>query len=357
MTYHADTQVITVDPQSPDEHAIAQAATVLRHGGLVAFPTETVYGLGANAFNSLAVNQIFEAKGRPATDPLIVHVASTSQLSQVALDVPPLAWQLVGEFWPGPLTLVLRRGYEVPPNVSAGANTVAVRMPRHPVASALITAAQIPVAAPSANLFARPSPTTAQHVLEDLNGRVDLILDGGPTAIGIESTVLDLTGDTPRVLRPGGITLEQLRAVMPLVTYTSQYLAEHDTAAGPGMLLKHYSPRAELVLFDGPPTATLAALRIQVEAALAAGRRVGLMLVDDDLPALRDLPVELAPLGPTADASEAAQRLFAALRSLDTRGVDVIFARSLPRTGLGLAVWDRLVRAAEGRIIAITGDN
>ena len=356
MTYHADTQLIAVDPLSPDEAAIARAADVLRHGGLVAFPTETVYGLGANAFNSLAVSHIFQAKGRPASDPLIVHVASTLQLTEVALDVPPLAWLLVAEFWPGPLTLVLRRGYDVPPSVSAGANTVAVRMPRHPVASALITAAQLPVAAPSANLFARPSPTTAQHVLEDLNGRVDLILDGGPTSIGIESTVLDLTGVTPRVLRPGGITLEQLQTAIPAITYTSQYLDEQATAAGPGMLLKHYSPRAEVVLFDGPPAATLAELRAEVESALAAGRRVGLMVVDDDLPALRDLPVELAPLGPTADASEAAQRLFAALRSLDARGVDVIFARSLPRTGLGLAVWDRLVRAAEGRVIPVTGD-
>jgi L-threonylcarbamoyladenylate synthase len=354
MSYHAETLVLPVSLQALDERIISRAANVLRHGGLVAFPTETVYGLGANALDSVAVSHIFEAKGRPASDPLIVHVASTSQLTEVALDIPPLAWQLVAAFWPGPLTLVLRRGYDVPPNVSAGANTVAVRMPRHPVASALITAAQIPVAAPSANLFARPSPTTAQHVLEDLNGRVDLILDGGPTSIGIESTVLDLTGETPRVLRPGGIPLEQLQAVLPSVTYTSQYLAEQETAAGPGMLLKHYSPRAEMVLFDGPPAATLAALRTQAEAALAAGRRVGAMVVDDDLPALHDLPIEFAPLGQTSDAAAAAQRLFAALRSLDARGVDVIFARSLPRTGLGLAVWDRLVRAAEGRIISVT---
>ena len=357
MTYHADTQTIVVDPHAPDDAAIALAADVLRHGGLVAFPTETVYGLGANALNSTAISHIFQAKGRPASDPLIVHVASTSQLTEVAIDIPPLAWLLITEFWPGPLTLVLRRGYDVPPSVSAGANTVAVRMPRHPVASALITAAQLPVAAPSANLFARPSPTTAQHVLEDLNGRVDLILDGGPTSIGIESTVLDLTGDTPRILRPGGITLEQLQTTIPSITYVSQYLEEQETAAGPGMLLKHYSPRAEVVLFDGPPAATLAALRVQAESALAAGRRVGVMVVNDDLPALHDLPVEIAPLGQTANAADAAQRLFAALRSLDARGVDVIFARSLPRTGLGLAVWDRLVRAAEGRIITVNDDS
>lgn len=353
MTYTANTRVLHVDPLSPDPATISEAVNILRHGGLVAFPTETVYGLGANALDADAVSHIYAAKGRPASDPLIVHVASQAELSAVAADIPTLARKLVEMFWPGPLTLVLKRSVQVPDNVSAGTDTVAVRMPRHPVALALIRAAQCPVAAPSANLFARPSPTTAAHVLEDLRGRVDLILDGGATPIGVESTVLDLTADPLRVLRPGGITLEQLRAVLPDVAYTSQYLQETDVTAGPGMLLKHYSPRAELLVFDGPADAALVALRVHAASAVAQGRRVGIMLVDEDFAALEDMPLHVEPLGPASDTSEAAQRLFAALRSLDAQGVDVIYARSLSREGLGLAVWDRLVRAAEGRIIAV----
>src|SRR5690606_3830079 len=184
MTYQTTTRLLKVNPEAPEPALIAQAAQVLRHGGLVAFPTETVYGLGANALDENAVSRIFAAKERPASDPLIVHVSSTGELSQVAMEIPPLAWQLINRFWPGPLTLVLKRGLLVPPNVTAGAPTVAVRMPRHPVALALLSAADMPVAAPSANLFSRPSPTTAAHVLEDLNGRVDIVLDGGPTTVG-----------------------------------------------------------------------------------------------------------------------------------------------------------------------------
>jgi L-threonylcarbamoyladenylate synthase len=352
-TYHADTLVLTVDARTPDAATIADAADVLRRGGLVAFPTETVYGLGANALDRQAVGRIFAAKGRPASDPLIVHIAELAQLETVARDVPPLAYELAAEFWPGPLTLILRRSEAIPLNVSAGTETVGVRMPRHPVALALLRAAGLPVAAPSANLFARPSPTSAQHVLEDLRGRVDVVLDGGATDIGVESTVLDLVSETPRVLRPGGIPLEQLQARLPDVTYTSQYLAEDEVASGPGMLLKHYSPRAELVVFDGTREAALAAVHEQASAALDAGRKVGVMLVDGDLAALSALPAMVESLGSSEDGVEAAQRLFAALRSLDARGADVIYTRSLPRTGLGLAVWDRLVRAAEGRIVAV----
>ncbi len=356
MTYLAETRVLAVNAFAPEADAIAQAADVLRRGGLVAFPTETVYGLGANALDSAAVSHIFEAKGRPASDPLIVHIAEPAQLTDIAIDIPALAWRLVEAFWPGPLTLVLPRGAALTSNVSAGTATVAVRMPRHPVALALLRAARLPVAAPSANLFARPSPTTAQHVLEDLQGRVDLVLDGGATSIGVESTVLDLTGQTPRVLRPGGIGLEELRALLPDVTYTSQYLADDEVAAGPGMLLKHYSPRAELVVVSGAPRAVLAMIRDEARAAKAKGRKVGLMLDDGALAEMDRLRVITASLGCADDATDAAQRLFAALRSLDAQGVDLILTRTLPQTGLGLAVWDRLMRAAEGKIIMVDGD-
>ncbi|HWQ14189.1 MAG TPA: L-threonylcarbamoyladenylate synthase, partial [Roseiflexaceae bacterium] len=213
MTYTANTRIHSVDPLHPDPSVIDEAAGVIRAGGLVAFPTETVYGLGANALDAAAVGRVFAAKGRPASDPLIVHLRAADQLAQVAVDIPPEAVELARRLWPGPLTLVLRRHLRVPPEVTAGRDTVAVRVPAHPVALALIAAAGVPVVAPSANLFSRPSPTTAQHVLEDLRGRVDLVLDAGPAAIGIESTVVDLTSDPPALLRPGGVPAEELRAL------------------------------------------------------------------------------------------------------------------------------------------------
>ena len=207
------TEVIRVDPASPDEDSIARAATYIRNGQLVAFPTETVYGLGAHALDREAVRRIFAAKGRPSTDPLIVHVPSFDAVAPLTRNVPPLASVLARHFWPGPLTMVLPKSALVPDEVTAGLDTVAVRVPAHPVARALILAAGVPVAAPSANLFSRPSPTSAAHVLDDLDGRIDAIIDGGTTTLGVESTVIDLSGPVPTVLRPGAITLAALREV------------------------------------------------------------------------------------------------------------------------------------------------
>src|SRR5260221_761377 len=209
------TRIATVDPANIDPALITEAAALIRAGQLVAFPTETVYGLGANAFDAEAVARIFEAKGRPATDPLIVHIASSDGLASVALEVPEIARTLIAAFWPGPLTLVLRKQAQVVSAVSAGLQTVAVRMPAHPVALALIKSAGVPIAAPSANLFGHASPTTAQHVVADLDRRIPLVLDAGPTEVGLESTILDVTGDYLRLLRPGGIPLEAIRAHLP----------------------------------------------------------------------------------------------------------------------------------------------
>ena len=341
-----DTRLIPVDPANPEPERLAEAARIVRSGGLVAFPTETVYGLGANALDAVAVDAIFQAKGRPANDPIIVHLAETGQLSQVTVEPPPLALRLAEAFWPGPLTLVLRRAAAIPPNVSAGRDTVAVRMPSHPVARALIATAGVPIAAPSANTFSRPSATTAQHVWDDLKGRIDLILDGGPTPLGVESTVLDLTGERPVVLRPGGVPIDALREVAPDVTTRQQYLEMDDTAAAPGQLIKHYSPRAELLLFDGP--GALDAMRVAAVGHSKDGQRVGLLLMQGEEMAFAELDVEIEGLGATLDA--AAARLFAALRALDSR-CDVILAHTLPAVGIGAAIRDRLVRAAEGRVI------
>lgn len=343
------TDTIQVDARVPDPQAIERAAAVLRKGGLVAFPTETVYGLGADATSADAVAGIFRAKRRPSSDPLIVHLADAAELPSVCASVPETARRLAEKFWPGALTLILPRGEAIPAVVSAGLDTVAVRVPDHPVAQALLGTARLPVAAPSANLFARPSPTTAQHVLEDLDGRVDVILDGGPTAIGVESTVLDLTGEVPTVLRPGGVTIEALRAFLPEVAFRPRHLAADEAAQSPGMLLKHYSPTASMLLFGGERGAA-DSMRAAADRARLEGRRVGVLAFTDEAPAWRDSGVEVFELGAAGEPEQAARLLFAGLRELDRRGVDVILAHSPQRDGLGAAVWDRLFRAAEGAL-------
>jgi L-threonylcarbamoyladenylate synthase len=276
------TRIITLDPETPDLEALEPAAHLLRQGGLVAFPTETVYGLGANALDARAVGRIFEVKGRPANDPLIVHVAGTADLTTLTERVPAAALKLAEQFWPGPLTLVLPRSPIVPDAVTAGLATVAVRMPAHPVARALIAAAGVPVAAPSANLFSRPSPTTAAHVLEDLRDRIEIVIDAGPTRVGVESTVLDLSGPVPVVLRPGAVTREMLLGVLPSVDERTGRPEEDAVMPSPGMLSRHYSPRAQLTLYDGPPDAVRSRMTADANAALAAGQRVGVVAADED---------------------------------------------------------------------------
>jgi L-threonylcarbamoyladenylate synthase len=345
------TDVIRVQAERPDPASIARAAECLRSGGLVAFPTETVYGLGVHALDRVAVRRLFDAKGRPANDPLIVHVGATDQMNALVRHVPESAHALASRFWPGPLTLVLLRSPLVPDEVTAGLDTVAVRVPAHPVARALLLAAAIPVAAPSANLFSRPSPTRAAHVFDDLDGRIDLIVDGGPTTVGVESTVLDLSGATPTVLRPGAITIEMLRDVLPRVG--ARTLSQDDSAAmpSPGLLSKHYSPRAPLTLYEGEPDAVLERLTHDAREALDTGARVGLILADEDIVDLRG--ARIAHLGSAHDLATVATRLYAALREMDTAGVDVILARGFPgESGLGVAIQDRLRRAA-GLVVGV----
>ncbi len=352
MTSCFQTRVLTVDPSAPDPQIIAEAAAVIRAGGLVAFPTETVYGLGASALDERAVARIFQAKGRPATDPVIAHIAGLRQLDTLARDVPSVAYALAQRFWPGPLTLVVLRRSVVPANLSAGRATVAVRMPAHPVALALIAAAGVPIAAPSANRFSRPSPTTAAHVLDDLAGRIDLVLDGGPAPIGVESSVVDLTADPPVLLRPGGVTVAALLELLPGLTFVPRYLTEDDGAApAPGMLVRHYAPDAMVIVVAGRREAALVRMRNEALIAAEAGRRVGVLAFDEDVPELVDLPVQLAPLGPATEPGRVAQRLFAALREIERTGVDLILVRDPGQEGLSLAIRDRLVRAAEGRVI------
>jgi L-threonylcarbamoyladenylate synthase len=341
--------VVHVDPNHPEPAVIERAAAVIRHGGLVAFPTETVYGLGANALDEAAVRSIFAAKRRALDDPLIVHIASVDELPTVVAEVPPVARALAARFWPGPLTIVLPKASNVPDLVTAGLPTVAVRVPSHPVAQALIRATGVPVAAPSANLFTRTSATTADHVVEDLGDRVDLILDGGPAPHGIESTVVAIHDAEVRLLRPGATTPEALAdALSALEPPVPLLLGAVGRSASPGLMAKHYSPRASLFLLTGDPSETRPALRRAVERALNARRRVGLLLVDEDAPLFEDLAdrIETIRLGSESDLSQVGVRLFAAMRSLDASGCDAIYARSLGTSGLGLAILDRLTRAA-----------
>ncbi len=357
------TDIIQVAPDNPDPRAIARAAECLRNGGLVAFPTETVYGLGVNALDRAAVQRLFAAKQRPLNDPLIVHVGSFESIAPLVSRVPKSARSLARRFWPGPLTMIFPRSARVPDEVTAGLPNVAVRVPAHPVARALIDAAAVPVAAPSANLFSRPSPTQASHVVDDLDGRIDLVVDGGSTTIGIESTVLDLTSDPPTVLRPGAVTIEMLRKVIRRVRLGTRDSGigirdselENTAMASPGMLEKHYSPRALLTLYEGETSAIVQSLREAAGAALAEGKSVGLIAADEDRAAFARLGAHdrlfFRAVGSEDAPDVVASRLYAALRELDAAGADIILARGFSDHGLGAAVQDRLRRAAAGRII------
>jgi L-threonylcarbamoyladenylate synthase len=346
------TERIALDPADPDPTALGRAAAVIRAGGLVAFPTETVYGLGANALDPAAAARIFVAKRRPAHDPLIVHVAAFADLERLVRDWPPggAAAALAARFWPGPLTLVLPRHERVPGVVTAGGPTVAVRCPNHPLALALLRAAVTPVAAPSANLFGHTSPTTAQHVWDDLAGRIDLILDGGPTPLGVESTVLDLTADPPAILRPGGVTREELAAVLGGVlgeVQAAPLRAPDAPLASPGLLARHYAPHTPLHLFAGDDATVTRCMAAAAQAAQAQGKRVALLIADEDYPAFATLDCLLVSLGALADPAGIARALYGSLRALDGVGVDLILARDVAAVGIGAAIHDRLRRAAD----------
>jgi L-threonylcarbamoyladenylate synthase len=346
------TEVVRVDRDRPNPDDIARAAECLLRGGLVAFPTETVYGLGVHALDRDAVRKLFDAKRRPANDPLIVHVAEFGQIASLVTALPEHAAALAARFWPGPLTLILPRASSVPSEVTAGLQTVAIRIPAHPVAQALLAAAAIPVAAPSANLFSRPSPTRAAHVVEDLDGRIDIIIDGGATDVGVESTVLDLTVSPPEILRPGAITLEALQEILPALRVASPRGAKTPMRS-PGLLARHYSPRVPMTLYQGPTDTARAALVTGARTAIADGSRVGVVATSGDARLLDQLPVVIADLGPDEDAKGAAVRLYAALRELDAANVDVILAREAPHNdGLWHALRDRLRRAA-ATIVAV----
>lgn len=364
MQQYIRTEVLQVHPEHPDPAIISRAADLLRRGEVVVFPTETVYGLGADAFQPAALERIFAAKGRPFSDPLIVHIADLADLARLASTLPALTQRLTRAFWPGPLTLIVPRNPGVPSLVTAGLETVAIRMPRHAVALALIRALGSPIAAPSANRFMHVSPTTAQHALADLQGRVPLILDGGPCEVGIESTVLDLCAEPPIILRPGGTSLEMLRSILPDVQPLRQRqplsapahqltIEEEPPQMSPGQLMTHYAPSVPLMLYDGSAEAMRAAIVAELHRQQEHGMTVGILIADEDVPAFQDSGAVVRSLGSLAHPDQLANALFAGLRVLEDAGVQVILCRSFDSAGLGLAIRDRLLKAAGGKVIVV----
>jgi len=317
-------------PSQKKTGIIGQAAETIKKGGIVAFPTETVYGLGADAFNPLAVARIFEVKKRPYFDPLIIHIARPADLEKIVLNIPSRAEKLIERFWPGPLTLVLSKRQEVPDIVTAGLSTVAVRIPLHPIALELIELADCPIAAPSANPFGYLSPTTAQHVREQLGDEVDLILDGGPCEVGVESTILSFLEKRPRLLRPGGVSLEEVESIIGKVEIDP---VKEERPSAPGMLARHYAPRTPIVLDWSDK-----------DLGSYEGKKIGLLAFQEPVNCLKFDHVEV--LSKKGDFREAAANLFAAIRRLDAVKLDLILAEPVPEVGLGRAIMDRLRRAS-----------
>jgi len=347
------TLVLEVDSQEPQIEKIRIAADFIKKGGLVAFPTETVYGLGADALNSQAVRALFEAKKRPLDNPPIVHVGDVRDVYRLAKEVPSEAEKLMKKFWPGPLTLIFARSEIVPSVTVAGLDTIAVRMPEHRVALALIRESSCCLAAPSANLAGRPSPTMAKHVLDDLKGRIDTVLDAGPTKIGVESTVLDMAVDPPKILRPGGTPYEVLKRALTMVELHPVAVAEKDLAVdkarSPGMKHKHYAPDANMIVVEGKLSSVAGKVKELEEFYMRKGRKVGVLATDETVSYYRADVVK--SLGSRSDLRVIAKNLFRLLREFDLEGVEVIIAEGVSTEGLGLAVMNRLRKASGYKIV------
>ncbi len=354
------TRIIRVDPFNPSDEAIKEAAMVIRRGGLVAFPTETVYGLGANALDEDAVVKIFRAKKRPMDNPLIVHIASRKQLYMLARDLPEKAVVVAERLWPGPVTIVVWKSDIVPDVVTAGLPKVAIRMPAHPVALKLIEYSGVPIAAPSANLAGRPSPTRAEHVIEDLYGVVDVIIDGGETLLGIESTVIDLTRDPPVLLRPGSMPIEKIEEILGtriVIPGFARGLGKADRAVSPGTRYKHYAPRTPLVLVEATSYDDLEEYSSRVlEIAFryqSDDKRVCILASRETSDKYRGAGFMVLEVGSRGNLYEVAKNLFDALRRLDKLGVDIAVAEGFEEKGLGIAIMNRLRKASGENIIKV----
>ncbi len=312
-------------------------------GEVVAFPTETVYGLGANALDETAVKKIFEAKGRPSDNPLIVHIASVSQLDQLVTAIPSVAKQLMDQFWPGPLTIILNKKESVAKSVTAGLDTVAIRIPDHPIAIELLKLADVPVAAPSANLSGKPSPTSGKHVYHDLKGRIVGILDGGQTGVGLESTVLDCSKEIPVLYRPGGVTIEEIEAVIGKIKVDPSLKSKDEVPLSPGMKYTHYAPDGTFVLVRDQKQ-----IPVLLAKAKAEGKRTGVLTTKENVDTYEaDVIVSC---GSRADLASVANQLYESLRTFDEKKAEIIFSETFPYENLGIAIMNRLEKAAGGSI-------
>lgn len=347
------TKIIKVNRKKPEKEIIMEGAKLINHGELVAFPTETVYGLGANGLDEEAVSKIFVAKGRPQDNPLILHVSSIEEVKPLVKNISQEAERLMERFWPGPLTILFKRSEAVPDIITAGLDTVAIRMPDHPVALELIKASRVPIAAPSANTSGKPSPTLAAHVLEDLNGKVNIIIDGGSTGVGLESTVLDLTEYPPTILRPGGITLEDLRKIIPEVEEDLSIIKDGKDIIpkSPGQKYRHYAPRAEMIVFTGEVMDIVNSIKEYEKEYRTQGKNVGIMATEET----KDKYEEgiIISIGSRKDKETIAHNLFNTIRLFDEKDVDIIFAEGIEISQIGSAIMNRLKKASGGNIIKV----
>ncbi len=348
-----ETKRITVtDSDRIKEEELEEAARILREGGLVAFPTETVYGLGANALDEEAAKKIYAAKGRPSDNPLIAHISSPEELKPLAAEIPDMAKKLMDCYWPGPMTLVFKKTDLVPYGTTGGLDSVAVRMPSDPVAKTLIRLAGVPIAAPSANSSGRPSPTTADHVWQDMEGKIDMIVDGGPVGIGLESTIIDVTGPVAMILRPGAITIEMVRETLGEAEMDPAILGpmkEGEHPKAPGMKYRHYAPKAPLTLVEGEMDQVVKTINRLAREALKEGKKVGIICTDETRTCYPAGMIQ--SIGIRAKEETVAHNLYAVLREFDDLGADVIYSESFPGDQIGQAIMNRLTKAAGYHII------
>lgn len=349
-------RIIIEEKEQPDEERLKGAAKVLRDGGLVAFPTETVYGLGANALNEEAAQKIYAAKGRPSDNPLIVHIADFDAIDPLVARIPEAAKKLMEAFWPGPMTLIFPKSGLVPYKTTGGLDTVAIRMPSDPVARALIRLSGVPVAAPSANTSGRPSPTTAEHVWQDMNGKIEVIVDGGPVGIGVESTIIDVSGDEPLILRPGAVTREMVSAVLGIQVdldpaIKAGPLKENIRPKAPGMKYRHYAPKADLTLVEGRTEDVTRAINQLAEEKIKEGFRVGIICTEETRQSYPKGMVQ--SMGFRSKEETIAHNLYGVLREFDDLGADYIFSESFSQDHLGQAIMNRLTKAAGYHILKV----
>lgn len=345
-----NTQIIKIDKDNIDKEKINKAGTIIRDGGLVAFPTETVYGLGANALCESAVKSTFIAKGRPSDNPLIIHITDKNDILKIAREFPPMAKKLVDAFSPGAFTIILKKQYNIPECVTAGLDTVAIRIPSNPVARELITAAGVPISAPSANVSGKPSPTEAKHVIADMDGRIDCIIDGGSCDVGIESTVVDATGEYPIILRPGGVTFDDIKKICPDVRIDRHIIDSvtvTDTPRSPGMKYKHYSPDADVVVVEGELDNVYRKILSLIEENKNTGKKIGVMTMTNNTYDADCI------LNVGTSNKDYAKNLFAKLREFDDNKIDIVFAEFCDLDDYGLSVKNRLYKSAGNKVIHV----